>query len=55
MSVSLGTFHGLYKFKGALTSTAFTGEYDGPDEKGTFKMTLTPVDSKTAPLAKTPN
>src|ERR1043165_5308184 len=34
--VSLGEFHGIYTFKGYLTQDVFGGEYDGPDEKGTF-------------------
>lgn len=38
-AVSLGKFHGVYTFKGWVTRDEFTGEYEGPDEKGTFKMT----------------
>ena len=40
-AVSLGKFHGVYTFKGCVTRDEFTGEYEGPDEKGTFKMTRT--------------
>jgi hypothetical protein len=38
-AVDLGSFHGVYKFKGCVDRDSFMGEYDGPDEKGTFKMT----------------
>ncbi len=40
-AVSLGKFHGVYTFKGCVTRDEFTGEYEGPDEKGTIKMTRT--------------
>lgn len=37
-AVDLGGREGLYTWKGSVTSDVFTGEYDGPGEKGTFKM-----------------
>jgi len=37
-SVSLGDFHGVYAFKGRVTRDDFSGEYEGPGERGTFTM-----------------
>ncbi|HLX64617.1 MAG TPA: hypothetical protein VKX17_25315 [Planctomycetota bacterium] len=38
-AVNLGSFYGVYNFKGCVTEDSFSGGYDGPDERGTFKMT----------------
>ena len=35
----LGGGHGVYTLKGSVTLDTFSGEYDGPDEKGSFKLT----------------
>lgn len=37
-SVDLGKYQGVYTFKGSVTREAFTGEYEGPGERGTFTM-----------------
>jgi len=38
-AVDLGRSHGIYTWKGVIDKDGFHGEYDGPDEKGTFTMT----------------
>jgi hypothetical protein len=37
-AVDLGAVQGLYTWSGTLSAEGFKGEYDGPDEKGTFTM-----------------
>jgi hypothetical protein len=45
-TTSLGDVQGLYTWKGVLAADGFNGEYDGPDEKGTFKMTRPAADAE---------
>jgi hypothetical protein len=44
-TADLGKFHGVYTLKGTIKGDAFTGDYSGKDELGTFKMTRK-VDAK---------
>ena len=37
-TTDLGSVQGLYTWKAVLSDDSFDGEYDGPDEKGVFKM-----------------
>lgn len=37
-TTDLGSLQGLYTWTATLSAEGFMGEYDGPDEKGIFKM-----------------
>lgn len=37
-TTDLGSVQGLYTWNGILSDEGFSGEYDGPDEKGVFSM-----------------